>query len=390
MNMTHASTLSDTALVAELGRLAGRERAATVALIACLAEFDARRLYAGEGYSSTFRYCTEVLHLSEDAAFYRIGAARAARKFPVVLDMLLSGELSPTTARLLAPRLTPENHRELLAAPAGKSREQVEEMLARWFPQPDVPSSVRALPTPSLPIAASEIPARTTELAAASDLATATDPPSSGEAASAPMASAPATTPRPLVRALAPDRYEIRFTASAETRDYLRRAQDLLGHAIPNGDLEQVFNRALRQLVEDLERKTYAATDRPQPSRGQSDDSRNIPASVKRAVRERDGNRCTWVAPSGHRCNERRRLQFHHDDPFGAGGKPTADRVRLLCRTHNLHESKLFYGPGREYGGVSTGGELAIANSTYAITRPGTGGTIDGLVGSAVHANRPG
>jgi hypothetical protein len=50
MKITHASTLSDSALIAELSRLAGRERAAVVALIVHLAEFDARRLYAGEGY----------------------------------------------------------------------------------------------------------------------------------------------------------------------------------------------------------------------------------------------------------------------------------------------------------------------------------------------------
>lgn len=139
MKITHAATLSDSALIEELSRLAGRERAATVALIVHLAEFDARRLYAGAGYSSTFRYCIEVLRLSEDAAFNRIEVARMARDHPVVLEMLLSGGLSPTTARLLARRLTAENQRELLAAAAGKSKQQVEELLARRFPQPDVP-----------------------------------------------------------------------------------------------------------------------------------------------------------------------------------------------------------------------------------------------------------
>ncbi len=68
--------------------------AATVALIVHLAEFDARRLYAGAGYSSTFRYCLEVLHLSEDAAFNRIEVAPAARDHPLMLEMLLSGALS--------------------------------------------------------------------------------------------------------------------------------------------------------------------------------------------------------------------------------------------------------------------------------------------------------
>src|SRR4026209_2479513 len=115
MKITHASSLTDSELVTEVGRLAHTEREATVALIVHLAEFDARRLFEGEGFSSTFKYCLEVLRLSEDAAFNRIEAARAARRYPVVLDMLTAGTLSPTTARMLARHLTEQNHDALLA-----------------------------------------------------------------------------------------------------------------------------------------------------------------------------------------------------------------------------------------------------------------------------------
>jgi hypothetical protein len=348
MKITHASTLTDGALIAELSRLAGGERAATVALIVHLAEFDARRLYAGEGYSSTFRYCTDVLHLSEDAAFNRIEVARAGRAFPRVLDMLLSGALSPTTARLLARRLTEENHEDLLAAAAGRSQQQVEELLAQRFPQPDVPPSIRPLPAVlpprEAPFAGDVEPPRPGAL---TDL-----PAADGSASTEALRSTSAIAPRPLVRPLAADRYLVRFTASAETRDLLRRAQDLLGHAVPSGSLDEVFHRALSLLVHDLERKRFAATTHPRRSRGQSKDSRNIPAAVKRAVRERDGERCTWASPSGHPCEARRLLEFHHDDPYGVGGKSTVDRIRLLCRIHNDHEARLFYGPRRRYVGA--------------------------------------
>jgi hypothetical protein len=60
--------------------------------------------------------------------------------------MLGEGALSLATVRLLASHLTAENHQELLAAAAGKSKRQVEELLVRYFPQPDVPDSVRKLP----------------------------------------------------------------------------------------------------------------------------------------------------------------------------------------------------------------------------------------------------
>ena len=52
---------------------------ATARLVAALGELDARRLYLGEGYSSLFTYCTQVMRLSEHAAYGRIEAARAAR-----------------------------------------------------------------------------------------------------------------------------------------------------------------------------------------------------------------------------------------------------------------------------------------------------------------------
>ena len=67
-----------------------------------IAEFDARRLYLAAGCSSLFVYCTQVLHLSEAAAYLRIEAARASRRFPAILTRLADGRLSLTTATLLA------------------------------------------------------------------------------------------------------------------------------------------------------------------------------------------------------------------------------------------------------------------------------------------------
>jgi hypothetical protein len=83
--------LSDEQLIAEVRRLTGCEAQATARLIAALAEFDARRLYLGQGCSSMFTYCTQVLHLAEHAAYNRIEAARAARRFPVILALLADG-----------------------------------------------------------------------------------------------------------------------------------------------------------------------------------------------------------------------------------------------------------------------------------------------------------
>ena len=111
---TAASQLSDQELLVEVWVVAARERESTAWLVALLAQLDSRRLYLGEGCASLFTYCTQVLHLSEHAAYGRIEAARATRKFAELLNLLIDGSITLTTVTLLAPHLTPVNHREVL------------------------------------------------------------------------------------------------------------------------------------------------------------------------------------------------------------------------------------------------------------------------------------
>ena len=130
---------------------------------------------------------------------------------------------------------------------------------------------------------------------------------------------------------LAPDRYEIRFTASGRTREKLRQAQDLLRHTIPTGDLAEVIDRALTVLLEDLARKKFAATSRPRASGGTKPGGRYIAAKVRRVVWSRDGGACVFVSKSGRRCNERAFVEFHHIDPHGVGGEATIETTQLLA-----------------------------------------------------------
>jgi len=334
MKITMPSHLSDAELVAGVKSLAGRERDATAHLIAHLAELDARRLHLGAGFPSLFAYCVEVLLLSEAEAYNRIEAARAARRFPVILDRLAEGSLNLTTVRVLASRLTADNHLELLAAASGKRRRAVEELLAGHFPQPDVASSVRKLPAP--------VPA---PLATAASAATPSEPLAGPSLLGAVTQVAAPMSPRPaVVRPLAPERYEVRFTASRQTCEKLRLAQEMLRHAVPTGDTAEIIDRALTVLLEKLAQKKFAQTDRPRASRGTAPGSRYAAAKVRRAVWIRDLGRCAYVAKSGHRCNARSFVEFHHLDPYGVGGEATVETMELRCRAHNNYEAELFYG----------------------------------------------
>jgi hypothetical protein len=144
------------------------------------------------------------------------------------------------------------------------------------------------------------------------------------------------------VTPLAPERYNVQLTVSRDTHAKLRRVRDLLRHTIPNGDLAEIFDRALTLLLADLERRRFAATSSPRASRGASS-GRHIPAVVRREVWQRDGGQCAFVGTIG-RCTERGFLEFHHVEPFAAGGAATVDNIQLRCRAHNAYEATLFFG----------------------------------------------
>jgi len=335
MKIVIPSHLSDAHLVAALHSLARDEREATAQLVAHLAEMDARRLFLRAGFSSLFVYCTTALCLSEDAAYNRIEVARTVRRFPVILDKLAEGSLSIATVRLISPHLTPENKEALIGAASGKSKRQVEELLARHAPRPDVAPSMRKLPTPASapPMAGGGRPGATPATAPRPQTVPA-------------LAAAAVAIPgrRPLVAPLSPGRYEVRFTASAETCEKLRLAQDLLRHALPTGDPAEIIDRALTLLLADLARKKFAATDRPRASRSTRPESRSMPAKVRRAMGLRDEGRCAFIGEGGRRCNERAFLEFHHLKPYGVGGQATVANIALRCRAHNQYEADLFYG----------------------------------------------
>lgn len=332
MQTTHSlpSVLSDRDLLAATVRAAGLERRATVDLITLLSEVDARRLYLAEGCSSLFTYCTQVLHLSEHAAYHRIEATRTAREFPVVLELLGQGALTLTTVTLLGPHLTCANHIALLEAARGKTKREVEHQVACLAPRPDATPVLRRIPQPAAHVAnAKPLAPEPTPSLLAEPVVT------------------PSSRPRPVIAPIAESRYVIKVTVSADTHARLRRAQDLLRHAIPDGDPAAVLDRALTLLVDQLERRKFAKAFKPrQGSAGRprsTTRTRRIPARVRREVWTRDQGRCRFEGAHG-RCTEISRLEFHHVIPFADGGPTTADNLSLRCQAHNQFEAERWNG----------------------------------------------
>jgi hypothetical protein len=358
--------LSDGELVAKVKKLAAQERRSTALLVAHLAEMDTRDIHLREGYSSLFAYCREVLALSEHEALNRIEVARAARKFPVVLDLLEAGTVNLTAVRLLAPHLTPENHRAVLESAHGKRTVEVREIVARLSPQPDVPTSIRKCPATKPATGASKnAPSASSPPAAC---------PPAGLLVSTPtLAPTPAPGPCPQsppeLAPLSKDRYHLKLTISGDTVEKLRLAKDMLRHAVPSGDDAEILDRALTTLLTDLARKKFAATEKPRSSRKPSNGSRHIPAEVRRAVWVRDLGRCAFVGKTGRRCNERAFVEFHHVKPWAVGGEATAGNIELRCKRHNDHEARVFFDRGPERGVANVVRESATPYGAGAGTR---------------------
>jgi hypothetical protein len=347
MNSYSLSHLSDGVLLRDLAVLVSRDRAITAALLAHLAEVDERKLYVPAGYSSMYGYCVQELHFSEDSAYKRIRAARTARRFPAVFAAVADGRLNLNAIVLLAPHLTGETAGDLLVAAAGKTRPEIELLLAQRFPQPDLSTGIEAIPAQAFGSEALVLPSPEAQ-----------QPPKAGFDPDAPvpvardmscqLAARPVgpAVPRARVSPLAPERYALQVTIDKATHDKLRYAQELLGHAVPSGDVAQVLDRALDALIERLEKRKIAATDRPRPSGTRSANPRSISAHVRRTVWERDRGRCTFVAENGHRCGERRFLEFDHVEPVARGGRATENNLRLRCRAHNQYEAERTFGAG--------------------------------------------
>jgi 5-methylcytosine-specific restriction endonuclease McrA len=278
-----------------------------------------------------FSFCTERLHLSEHEAYLRIEVARASRKHPALLEMLADGRLHLSGIALLHKHLTEENRDTVLEKAAHKTKREIEEVIAELSPKPDVPPTVRKRPQ-------RQAKANKKRTLLGPDLV---------EAQTATPAIPPAPPPAEpaSVKPLAPARYKVEFTASAELRDKLERLTALM----PNADIATIIEEAVTEKLERLEAKRYGKTKTPRKSVDETDTSptsRYIPAPVRREVYERDAGQCTYIDPTGRRCTETKHLEFHHIQPYGQGGCHSPENVVLLCGSHNKFMAERDYGKG--------------------------------------------
>jgi 5-methylcytosine-specific restriction endonuclease McrA len=363
MHHLEADHLSNRELIAEFDALIAGNHMSFAALLTRIAQIDERRLYLEQGYPSMSAFLMQRMRLpTQNSAYKRLTAARTACRYPGVLVAMSDGRLNLTAVLMLAPHLTPSNADALVAAALDKTCFELQVVLAERFPRPDLPERLSAIAAPEPP----PIPTAALDLLAAKRVeATFPDQPVHGHGQSAtPLAAERAEGPRPRVVPLGPRRYGFQFTGDQETREVYEEVRDLLSHQVPGGEMALVFKRALQLAKAELKKRNYAVTDRPGRASGGSESSRHIPASVRREVHERDGDRCTFVSESGKRCDSRRMVEFEHDVTHACGGESTPNNLRLLCRAHNQLMAE------REFGTEFMERKRAAAREPVTARRP--------------------
>jgi hypothetical protein len=307
--------LPSSALTARLYEIRRQERELLVEFLVYLAEVDRRKLYLELGFPSLFAFLTDYLGFTRSSAFRRSTAARMLARRPDVGEHLADGRLCLTTLVELRDVLDEPG---ILDRAAGRSEEQVKQLVASLRPQPEPLDLLRRLPKPSTP---------------------------GPELAPPPAAAPPPPAPPPppaRIEPISEERRVLRMTVGREFVADLEAARAALSHVVPDGKLETIIHECIRRTVAALTRKQRGAG---KPGKGRKPSGRYLPAPVRREVWERDGGRCAFVGSDGHRCHSDYQVQFHHREAYAKGGPPTVANVSLACARHNLYLAELEFGP---------------------------------------------
>ncbi|MFN8391781.1 MAG: HNH endonuclease signature motif containing protein [Bdellovibrionota bacterium] len=350
---TSLAKISNEELTQNLKRLVKQERELTHRIVLHLAEMSSRRLYAELGYTSMFDYACRALGYSRSSAQRRIVAARIVARFPEVYDCLEDGRLSLGTLESVADAMDRPNARELLCELSGKSKDEVQRIVAYH-----------------LPIEPSKLADKIEPVCAARTNAAVFGQASMFEHdQNSSYSRAGVTTILPTE--CSEELYRISFTASAPMKAKLERAQELLEAY----DVESVLDRALDEFLskhcpkERLKRRKareerrllrqgariVSAVDTVQAVAGEvvsampaaeaDPAARRFPSlKLRDEVLERDGHQCTYEAPDGTRCCATGKLELDHRIPWAYGGRTELGNLRTVCRAHNHMFARKFYG----------------------------------------------
>jgi len=308
---------SNEVLLQETKRLVEKERQTTLELIECLAEVEARMLFATLGFSSLWQFCTEYLHLSEGAASRRIRAMRLSRHVPEVKDAIADGSLSLSNASKLQSFFQTESKNgrpqsqnqkeETIEKMKGLSQNECDKKLAEQSPQYAEAQKESLKPVDS-------------------------------------------------------NHSVLKIVLNEETVEKLKLLKDRMAHKLPHASykdiVEHLIEDQLKQMDRKMEEKPQADLKNEKSTKEETVGTaaaavgpiltnkvrRKIPMHTQRALKKRSGGKCEYVSPDGRRCNSAHALEMDHIKPVAMHGSDELSNLREVCRTHNGLFAKEVFG----------------------------------------------
>jgi 5-methylcytosine-specific restriction endonuclease McrA len=367
--------LSDSALVAGLERLRGKERKIQLDILLYIIELEKRKLYLPRGYNSLFEFCTKHLGYSRAGAYRRIQASKCIGRFPKIANLLITGDLNISLLSLISGVLTKENINNILPLVSGKSYRDAEIAIVMYKPIETITRD-KVKPVCVLKKKLSQnigndtgsknkaicLNVETKHRNCHNINTNKTDTHLNTETNNAKGANKEEIELK--------QKFKLEFMVDPEFMQKLERIKAGLSRKHPEGvNFEMLFNIVMdeylnrhspKKRIEGREKRevkrqkealdcgegkpklTNPATNKLPRSYKQR--SRAIPAAVRDKVFARDGGKCTFVGENGKRCDSSWNLEIDHIVPFAKGGDNSPGNLRLLCAKHNLMEAERVYG----------------------------------------------
>ena len=338
--------VSDDELIFDLKNLVSEERELLTTILRYLKEVETRKIYLQKGYSSLFAYLTEEIGYSEGAAQRRILAMRLLKDVPEIEPMIQTGEISLSVASQVQSYLRKEEKKapikkekkiELIKDLAGTSARECERKLIELSPE--------------------------------------------------------TALPREKTRPLTEDITQIQFLAKRELMKKIERAKELTSHQNPEGKYDELFSKALDELLNKLDpirrqarrikkksktpsrsskslihisgnrpvrsqwpaivgkvllrnnQKTPRSIPKSPPTSAVEPKNRHIPNATRDKVWLRDSGKCQYQDKgTGKVCGSKYHVQLDHRFPYSLGGEHSETNLQLKCRNHNLYRAEMLPG----------------------------------------------
>ncbi len=325
--MNSLSHLKNREIINKVQGLVGKQRECMSLLIYHLIELDKRQLHLSLGYSGLFAYLSKNLKFSEGSAWRYTQAVKVGIILPEVINLLKEGQISlcnlaQAGKKLLSEELTSTEKVKLLDELKGKTKSQVEKLLAPKVKNPPK-EKVQTLIFDQEPIK--------------------------------PQARLQKTKSKEKKKNEAPIKVVLKkltFTVSESSYKKLERAKEVLSNKYPKGaSTSEIFEEALELLLEKKcpkrkeKRTKKRATKTAKTTLKTTQVQRKaLPEKVKQQVLKRDHHQCSYTGIDGIKCKSNHNLQIDHILPLALGGNDEMDNLRTLCQQHNLWEAKRLMG----------------------------------------------